>query len=87
MKLTEIAYHKITEKFFLKIFEPLRKDQPNFADQIIPIYGSLDELELNISQYDQAILVRNIQIIIHSAADVRFDVFDIRVQFFIQLQL
>ncbi|XP_037036763.1 fatty acyl-CoA reductase wat-like isoform X2 [Bradysia coprophila] len=58
----------------IEIFELLRKERPQFANDIIPISGSLDELELAISKEDQAMLAENIQLIIHSAADVRFDI-------------
>lgn len=34
----------------------------------------MDELELNISHEDQATLFQNIEIVIHAAADVRFDI-------------
>lgn len=40
----------------------------------MPIVGTLDELELAISKEDQTILINNVQIVIHSAADVRFDI-------------
>ncbi|KAJ6636616.1 Fatty acyl-CoA reductase wat [Pseudolycoriella hygida] len=56
------------------IFEPLRKERPDFAHHIVLIDGTLDQLELNISIADQTTLFENIEIIVHSAADVRFDV-------------
>lgn len=46
---------------------------PNFVDRIIIIEGSLNEANLGIHPKMLNDLILNVQIVIHAAADVRFD--------------
>lgn len=55
------------------IFEKLRKEQPNFKDKFHPINGDICQPGLGISQTDREILEKNVHVVFHSAATIRFD--------------
>lgn len=55
------------------LFDKLRKERPNDLNKIIPIQGDITSDELGISETDQALLSRNVSIVFHSAATVKFD--------------
>lgn len=40
---------------------------------MIPVAGDITEHELGISEADQAVLIKNVSIVFHSAATVKFD--------------
>ena len=54
-------------------FDLLREEQPDFADKLHPIAGDLLEPDLAISTEDQTFLQENIDIVVHSAASIKFD--------------
>ena len=54
------------------IFDILKRKNPNFMDKLIPIAGNVAELDLDISNEDKQRL-KNVSIVFHSAASVRFD--------------
>lgn len=56
----------------LPLFEPLRKHNADVLKKIIPIAGDVSELNLGISEQDFK-RMKNVSIIFHSAASVRFD--------------
>jgi alcohol-forming fatty acyl-CoA reductase len=56
----------------LPLFEPLRNHNPDIFKKIIPINGDVAELRMGISEVD-AERMKNVSIIFHSAASVRFD--------------
>jgi len=56
----------------LQLFDVLRAVQPNFSEKIIPINGDVTQLELGMSSSDVE-LMKNVSIVFHSAASVRFD--------------
>nr|CAD7567382.1 unnamed protein product [Timema californicum] len=55
------------------LFNNIRKDQPQALNKIIPIPGDIMQPELGISQFDQNILIREVSVVFHSAATVKFD--------------
>lgn len=56
----------------LPLFTPLRKADPGAMRKLIPIVGDVSELRLGMSDEDR-LRLRNVSIIFHSAASVRFD--------------
>lgn len=56
----------------LPLFTPLKSNDPTVLEKLVPIAGDVAELKLGISSSD-FYLMRNVSIIFHSAASVRFD--------------
>lgn len=56
----------------LPLFEPIRKVIPEVLHKLIPVAGDVTELELSLSRDDLS-RMKNVSIIFHSAASVRFD--------------
>ncbi|ALC49445.1 CG4020 [Drosophila busckii] len=63
---------RLEELLKSKLYERLRKEQPQALAKVVPIAGDVMQLGLGISEQDLARL-RNVNIIYHSAASVRFD--------------
>jgi len=63
---------RLKEMLELPLFELLRKINPEFSKQLVPISGDVSELKLGLSE-DSVLLLKNVSIIFHSAASVRFD--------------
>ncbi|XP_012144429.1 putative fatty acyl-CoA reductase CG5065 [Megachile rotundata] len=55
------------------LFEKLRRDYPQELSKVIPVAGDITEHELGISEADQAVLIKNVSVVFHSAATVKFD--------------
>lgn len=55
------------------LFEPLSKLQPDFRKKVVPVVGDITEEKLGISESDEELLIRDVSVIFHSAATVRFD--------------
>ncbi len=58
---------------YLQLFDDLRAKHPCFEEKIDCVYGDLQEADLGLSDADKALLCDQVQLIIHSAATVRFD--------------
>lgn len=56
----------------LPLFEPLKNHNPDIFKKLIPIAGDVAELKMGISEKD-AERMKNVSLIFHSAASVRFD--------------
>ena len=56
-----------------QIFEKLRKEQPNFKDKFCPVSGDICQPDLGVSQSDREILEKDVHVVFHSAATIRFD--------------
>ncbi|XP_070508977.1 putative fatty acyl-CoA reductase CG5065 [Chironomus tepperi] len=54
------------------IFDLLKRKNPNFMDKLIAVAGDVAELDLGMSDDDKQRL-KNVSIVFHSAASVRFD--------------
>jgi len=55
------------------VFSVLLKLNPKFSDRVVAVAGDCELPDLGISVEDRKLLVREVQIVIHSAATVRFD--------------
>jgi alcohol-forming fatty acyl-CoA reductase len=64
---------RLDELFGCELFDKLRQLSLNNFDKIIAINGDVMEPNLGISLEDEETLIKNVNIIIHSAATVRFD--------------
>lgn len=59
--------------YFLKVYDKLRKEQPNFHEKLVPIFGDITLPELGIKPEDLKFLCDNVNVVFHSAATIRFD--------------
>jgi len=58
----------------VQLFDKIKKEHPGVAEnKIIPVFGDLSEIRLGMSDDDYNLLVRNVSIVFHVAATVRFD--------------
>ncbi|XP_030756881.1 putative fatty acyl-CoA reductase CG5065 [Sitophilus oryzae] len=57
------------------LFDLLKTKNPNILKKIIPIAGNVLETGLGLSKEDRQLLIEKVNIVIHSAASVRFDDF------------
>lgn len=55
------------------MYEKLAKIDPTYMERVKPIEGNMMEMEIGISEKDRADIIENVQIVLHSAAEVRFD--------------
>jgi len=67
------AEDRLQEVLSFQSFEPLRQSNPKFADKVKVVRGDVGQEQLGLDESDRA-LMRNVSVIIHSAADVRFEV-------------
>lgn len=59
---------------FFQLFDKIRTEHPGVAEsKIIPVSGDLSEIRLGMSDDDYNMLVRNVSVVFHVAATVRFD--------------
>lgn len=58
---------------YFQLFDTIRKEKPNELKKVIPICGDITLPQLGISDSDQALLCRNVSVVFHSAATVKFD--------------
>lgn len=64
---------RVNELTDSKLFDKLRKDQPDFEQKIVAVGGDVVQPDLGISQEDRLMLKEKIHIVFHSAATIRFD--------------
>lgn len=57
----------------MQLFDTTRKEKPNELKKVTPICGDITLHQLGISESDQALLCRNVSVVFHSAATVKFD--------------
>ena len=65
-------YNKVLV-FTFQLFSRLKEEQPKFRHQIVAISGDCSLPSLGISAADRALLSREVSIVFHVAATVRFD--------------
>ncbi|XP_026740167.1 fatty acyl-CoA reductase wat-like [Trichoplusia ni] len=58
---------------YTNVFELVREKQPRFAERIVPVSGDVAEPRLGLSDKDWNTLTKEVDIIFHMAATVRFD--------------
>ncbi|KAK0070593.1 hypothetical protein PV326_002326, partial [Microctonus aethiopoides] len=56
-----------------RLFEKLRKLQPNFMSKVVVIEGNLMENGMNLSDEDKKMIVNEVTLMIHNASNVKFD--------------
>ncbi|XP_036139889.1 fatty acyl-CoA reductase 1-like [Monomorium pharaonis] len=70
----ELNINKRLEKILnLPLFDKLREEQPSNFEKLVPISGDVNEKGLNLSAVDRQMLIEKVTIIIHAAANVKFD--------------
>lgn len=58
----------------IQLFDKIKAEHPGVAEKkIIPVLGDLGEIRMGLSDDDYNMLARNISIVFHVAATVRFD--------------
>lgn len=60
-------------QFALQLFLKLRNEQPKFRHQIVALAGDCSQPNLGMSAQDRATIIREVSIVFHVAATVRFD--------------
>ncbi|XP_020280731.1 fatty acyl-CoA reductase wat-like [Pseudomyrmex gracilis] len=66
--------HQRTEEIFDDVlFEKLKKKHPKFRHQIVAVAGDCSQPYLGMSPQDRATIIREVTIVFHVAATVRFD--------------
>lgn len=64
---------RLNELFDCELFDELNKTNNDYAKKVIPIVGDILEPNLGVSAQDEDMLINNANIIIHSAATIKFD--------------
>lgn len=64
---------RIQETFNGELFVKLKLIDPNYMTRIKLIEGDTFQTDLGISDVDRKDMIDNVEIVLHSAADVRFD--------------
>ncbi|XP_037035189.1 fatty acyl-CoA reductase wat-like isoform X2 [Bradysia coprophila] len=72
-KKNKSSAERIHETFTGAIFGILKQIDPNYLSRIKPIEGDTSKADLGISDDDRKEIISNVEIVIHAAADVRFD--------------
>ncbi|XP_074028601.1 putative fatty acyl-CoA reductase CG5065 [Leptinotarsa decemlineata] len=67
------AQERLQQLLCSPLFDKLRKERPTDLHKVLPIGGDITQPELAISASDQALLIRSVNIVFHSAATVKFD--------------
>ncbi|KAK7099520.1 hypothetical protein V1264_003648 [Littorina saxatilis] len=66
-------HQRLSELTDSKLFDKVRKEQPDFERKIMPVCGDVIQPELGISEHDRQTLEREVHIVFHSAATIKFD--------------
>ncbi|GFG36350.1 hypothetical protein Cfor_08610, partial [Coptotermes formosanus] len=62
------------EKIFAGcLYDRVKREQPHFMSKVVLITGDMEKWGLGLSDDDRAVLVREVKVIFHCAATVRFD--------------
>ncbi|XP_029343509.1 fatty acyl-CoA reductase 1 [Acyrthosiphon pisum] len=65
---------RVKDMLALPLFDKIKTEHPGVAEnKIIPLFGNLSEIRLGMSDEDYNMLIRNVSIVFHVAATVRFD--------------
>ena len=67
------AKERLREMYSGALFSVLLKEDANYMDLVRVIEGDTREMNVGISINDQIELIENVEIVLHAAADVRFD--------------
>ncbi|XP_014210111.1 fatty acyl-CoA reductase 1-like [Copidosoma floridanum] len=72
-KGTDTLEEKMEKYFQHIIFGRLRNSQPDFARKVVTIKGDLKNERLGMSESDRALLINELDVIVHSGATTKFD--------------
>lgn len=72
-KKNKTPIERIQDTFDGEVFVKLKLIDPNYMSRIKLIEGDTFKEDLGISDVDRKDMIDNVEIVIHSAADVRFD--------------
>ncbi|XP_026740070.1 fatty acyl-CoA reductase wat-like [Trichoplusia ni] len=72
-KKGKTAQERLTEVLQDPAFDLVREKQPRFAERIVPVSGDATEPRLGLSDKDWNTLTKEVELIFHMAATVRFD--------------
>lgn len=72
-KKEQKMHERLVEIFKVPLFDKIREKNPEMFSKVIAIGGDMKSYELGISDSDQQVLFKNISIIFHCAATVRFN--------------
>lgn len=65
---------RVQDMLALPLFDKIKTEHPGVAEKkIVPVFGDLSKIRLGMSDDDYDMLVRNVSIVFHVAATVRFD--------------
>jgi alcohol-forming fatty acyl-CoA reductase len=67
------ANERLNEITSCKVFDKLRKREPNFRDRLQAIAGNILDVDLGMSQKDLKMLEQNINVVFHLAGTVDLD--------------
>lgn len=67
------AIERLTDLYSGPLFNPLLQIDPNYMDRVQAVDGNTRELRVGLSEDVRNELIENVHIILHAAADVRFD--------------
>lgn len=59
--------------FLTQLFVRLKRENNDAIGKIIPIKGDVSQINLGLSEEDQKMLKKEISIVFHSAASVRYN--------------
>ncbi|VVC29755.1 Male sterility, NAD-binding,NAD(P)-binding domain,Fatty acyl-CoA reductase, C-terminal [Cinara cedri] len=66
--------HRIKEILDVPLFDTIKEQKPGLMEEkLLPLKGDMTELRLGLSDEDYDFLVKNVSVIFHVAASVRFD--------------
>ncbi|XP_015930218.1 putative fatty acyl-CoA reductase CG5065 [Parasteatoda tepidariorum] len=64
---------RLDELLTCQVFCKIKHENPSILTKIVPISGDICAPDLGISQSDTSMLLKNVSVVFHSAATVRFD--------------
>lgn len=67
------SLERLTQAFSGSLFKVLTREQPDYMKRIQVVEGNTRDLDVGLSNEARAELCANVEIILHAAADVRFD--------------
>lgn len=72
-KKGKTAMARLNELYTGALFTVLQRVDPNYMDRVLAVEGNTRELKVGLSNDAWTELIENVDIILHAAADVRFD--------------
>ncbi|XP_046979720.1 fatty acyl-CoA reductase 1-like isoform X2 [Schistocerca americana] len=66
-------YERIKDLTAIPLFDVVKKQRPEAIEKLKPVKGNVTELGLGLSDEDRDLLVREVSVVFHAAASVRFD--------------